>query len=170
MSRIPSLVLSLLVLFVCVLVGYMYGKDSVQEQWDKQKLTDALNVQKLQQDYKEKEKTHTQITEELRREIKELEHNYKASIDNARDEYVSRLRDSETRASIYKRQAESGTIEHRNLANYAAELDKSLERGRDLVRRLRITLGQREREIGILSQQIHADRSILDKADSVNGN
>lgn len=166
--------LLLLVLLSLLIATYNWGKSSgeskIQEEWDKQVAETNATIAQYEVAYLHLAKQHAIQGEELRHEINQTQIEHQKQLSDIRNEYSGRLLSSENRANLYKRQAESGTIEHRNLADYAAELDRSLEEGRFLVQELRTTLRQREREIGILSKQIQNDRQLLDKAETVHGN
>ncbi|UWJ04310.1 putative Rz/Rzl spanin protein [Escherichia phage vB_EcoS_Uz-1] len=73
------------------------------------------------------------------------------------------MQQSERRASVYKRQAEAGTLECRSLASHAARLDNSLEEGRRLVEELRATVRLRDNQLIELGKQIQADRKLFEQ-------
>ncbi len=156
------------------ILGYFYtfahsnGAESVQIKWDKEKKETNERIHSLENTYTLLTIQHTKISEGLRHDIQKLTESSQAELDRVKSDYVSRLHSSETRASLYKRQASAGASECRGLADYATELDRTLESGRDLVQQLRITLRQREREIGLLSTQLLTDRDTLKKAGSIN--
>lgn len=160
--------LALLVLFLC---GYSYkcGINNTKSKWDAEKAEVQDYVLKLENEYLFLIAEHERSVEELEEEARRNKEEFEAALVRANDAYTDRLRSTEQRASVYQRQAQADATERRNLANHAAELDRTLEEGRHLVRQLRTTLRQRELEIGRLGQQILLDRSTLEKADSVNG-
>lgn len=168
-------VLFLLVLLVVgivyqiYLIGYGYGSNSVKIKWDTEKKETQEKIQSIQNTYTLLVKTHNKASEGLKDDIIKLKKKYETELNSTKSEYTSRLHNSEKRASLYKHQAESGTTQCRDLAAHAARLDRTLERGRDLVQRLRITLRQRELEIGVIGSQLLLDRNTLDKAGSVDG-
>lgn len=150
--------------------GKVTGSAEVTKEWNQEKKQTEEYIHTLALQYVELKRVHAVESQNLRNEIVQSRNKYEADLIDIRNQYSDRLLSSEQRANLYKRQAESGTIEHRGLADYAAELDRSLEEGRHLVRELRTALGQREREIGILSTQIHTDRNLLERADLIHGN
>ena len=160
-----------LVLLVSLLCWYSYkcGVSYTKSKWDAEKIEVQDYVQKLETEYLLLLVEHQRSVEELEEEARRNKEEFEAALVRANDAYTDRLRSTEQRASVYQRQAQADSIERRNLANHAAELDRTLEEGRHLVRQLGTTLRQRELEIGRLSQQILLDRSTLKKADSVNG-
>ena len=94
--------------------------------------------------------------------LKTANENYQSSLDAISSQYSARLQQSEQRAKVYQRQAEGGATECRSLASHAARLDNSLEQGRQLVEELRATVRLRDGQIIELSNQIRADRKLLE--------
>ena len=144
-------------------LGKNVGKLEVSSAWDKDRKNSAdavikliLSNEKLQ---RENQETTTRISDELA--SKEKEH--AKALADLRADYSGRLLQSATRQGIYQRQAEGSATERNHLASYAAQLDRSLEEGRSLVRELRQTVGQRDYTIRLLSEQITADRLLYNE-------
>ena len=173
MIRIAAVV----VLFLALLSGlygiYALGKQAgISETtvvWAAEKEAQRLVAEQLQAEYTALEDTNRKLTQENIDELQKAQGRYDALIAQYKSEYAARLLSSEERAGVYKRQAQGGAIERDHLASYAAELDRSLEQGRGLVRELRETLRQREVAIKSLATQIRLDRSLFSMSEP-NGN
>ena len=140
---------------------YSMGQESIQTEWDKAKLVYAQTIAKVHEDYKAKEVIHMQENQRIANELLRTKEEYGNALSSIRDEFTNRMLDSEKRADVYKRQAQSGTIESNRLAIHAAKLDRLIEEGRRLVRELRETIGLRDSQIKLLSDQINSDRALL---------
>lgn len=142
-------------------LGNTNGVSKTKLEWaEENKRRDAassLLVQKNQQLSDE----NRELTHKIDRELETHEKESKAAIAAAHAEFARRLRQSEGRAGIYREQAEGSALERERLASHAAELDRSLEEGRALVRELGETLRLRDKQIRGLSDQILADRALL---------
>ena len=165
MNPLLKVLLILVLAAVVIAVPYHMGKNDgileVSSAWAKadqeraDKVTElTLANQNLERD---NQATTTRISNELA--AKETEH--AKALADLRSDYAGRLLLSTTRQGIYQRQAQGSSAERDHLAGYAAELDRSLEQGRSLVRELRETLGQRDDTIRLLSEQIKADRLLF---------
>ena len=64
------------------------------------------------------------------------------------------MRNHQERAELYKRKAEGSEVERGSLASHAAELDRSLEEGRRVVKDLRTTVEQRDTELILLGTHL----------------
>lgn len=142
-------------------LGSTNGKAEVQALWNKdiEQRTKVINdlLAKIQVAEFDNRVLNKRIDDDLVQSRKELA----IALNAANTEYTTRLRLSESRASTYKRMSESGTSERTDLANHAAELDRSLEEGRSLVRELRETLGQRDKELTALTERIKNDQRLF---------
>lgn len=141
--------------------GSVNGANAVQVKWDAEKKAYAAEIEKLKTGYAALESEHRAETTRITHELAEADKKYEVAIANAKSDYANRLRNSEDRAAVYKRQAQSGAAESQRLASHAAELDRSLEEGRSLVRELRTTLGLRDEQLKALGEQILNDRKLL---------
>lgn len=146
-------------------LGKLSGKQVVYGEWNQAVIDQNLKIQEIRNEYAKQEKEYQKTISDLSLELQKSETEFNTQLDSIKSDYAKRLLTSEERASVYKRMSEAGTIERRNLADYATKLDKSLEEGRGLVRELWATLRQRERELTILGSQLNADRHLLDKAE-----
>lgn len=141
--------------------GELGGATSVSAEWAKEnkRRDDAYSA--LEQELAAKTAAHQTREKELGDELVAANETFQATLDGYRTEFAGRLLSSETRAGVYQRQANGSALEQQRLARHAAELDRSLEEGRALVRELGETLGQRDRTIHALGQIILNDRTLF---------
>lgn len=141
--------------------GHKAGELKVQTAWDldRAKRDRATNV--LLVKLREKDQQSASETVRISNDLSKTLDDAARAIADAHAASNRRLRDSEARARLYSGYAEAGPTERANLASHAAQLDKSLEEGRGLVEEFRITLGQRDREVVLLGQQIVSDRKAV---------
>lgn len=137
------------------------GRDEIQALWDKDKKAHEEAIAKLKADYETKEEAHRTENRRISHALSQANIDHANALAAVELEFAKRLRSSEQRAAIYKRQAQGGTSERGDLANHASRLDASLEEGRSLVRELRETLGLRDRQVSSLSEQILNDRKLF---------
>lgn len=156
----PAIILS--VVFAVYSCGYNNGVDTTMADWNTEKQSIEEQVAYLEGELKLREREHAQEVEDLSTELRESEEVYQARLDDISAVYAGRLRDSEARASRYNQIASADPSQCRSLAGHAAELDYTLEQGRYLVEEFRATLEQRESQLRILGQQIHADRKLME--------
>lgn len=90
-----------------------------------------------------------------------LRNKHENIVNDLRDEYSSRVRDLEKRASRYRSMSEAGAAQCGNLADITARFDRSLEEGRQLVVEFRSRLELREEQLRIIGNQLKADRHLL---------
>lgn len=166
MNKILIGVGCLLVLFFCVFKIYDTGKEVgvslTTEAWEKQKKEEREFSQELQKKYDSLQSVNKELSQRNANELLKAQEEYANALSSFIADYDKRLLSSENRASVYKRQAQGGASERARLASYAAELDRSLEEGRHLVRQLTTTVRQREIEIKTLSKQIQLDRNLFE--------
>jgi hypothetical protein len=105
----------------------------------------------------------------LNERIKENKAAHDAAIATATYTFTERLRKSEGRAKAYSDMSQAGAAERSALADHATKLDRSLEEGRHLVRELRETLGQRDREIMMLGEHIQNVYQLINNTGNSNG-
>lgn len=143
-------------------LGESDGAAEVQSQWDEQtKLRDAA-FNKLTGEYTQLQLQHSRKQKELTDELALANAQHEDELSRYRSDYSGRLLLADSRATAYQRQASGSAVEQQRLARHAAELDRSLEEGRSLVRELRQTLGQREVTIKALGGIILNDRTLLE--------
>lgn len=141
--------------------GHLSGAMEVKAAWNQENKKRDDAYAELKRQNAEQLATHQQREADLAHELFENERKHEAALSSARTDYALRLQQSEGRAGVYLRQAQGSTVEQQRLARHAAELDRSLEEGRALVRELGETLGQRDRTIKALGGIILNDRTLL---------
>ena len=139
------------------------GAASIQSKWDQETADYNAEVQRLKSDYESKEEAHRSTNRKLNDDLAQARLDNANALAAAERDYAQRLRNSEQRALVYQRQAQSGTTQCGDLANHAARLDGSLEEGRFVVRELRELVGLRDRQILALSEQIRNDRTLIEE-------
>ena len=167
MNPILKWVLILLALLGILAVPYVVGKNEgkfeVKAEWQKDKDATAEATQKLKDKVADLEQKNQTATTKVADELAQNQQKHAAALADLAADYTQRLLLSEGRAGVYRRQAQGSTAERDYLASHAAELDRSLEEGRSLVRELRQTVEQRDSTIRSLSKQIQADRQLLNE-------
>lgn len=157
-------------LFVAMFIGsyvitYNHGErsggEAVYSLWGAENEKRDEAYQKLELELAAAKATHTLRQKELSDELATSTAAFQATLDGYRIDYDSRLQLATSRAGIYQRQARGSALEQERLARHAAELDRSLEEGRALVRELGATVKQRDRTIYALGQIILNDRTLL---------
>lgn len=142
-----------------------HGKAEVQKEWDasdaKKAAEYAAELVRLNEDRIARERQHRTETDEIRNRIIENEAVYAADLAAVRGKYAVRVRESQDRAQVYERLSDSGATERANLASYAAQLDRSLVEGRQVVGELRATVVQRDRQLVELGSQLQVDRTLV---------
>lgn len=141
-------------------IGYSDGQDATQSLWNEEKEARDKAIKKTEMAYLAAEKSYLITIGKLNNEILSSKKIYDENLNSIESDFNLRLQQSNTRASIYQRQAQAGASECRSLANHAAKLDSSLEEGRAVVRELSEVVRLRDRELVLLSKQILADRSL----------
>lgn len=138
------------------------GRQEVYAQWDKEKAEVAAKVDELRGKLAEQTADHLHKQQEIADELAQTQLQHQRDLTVLHDAYAVRLRTSEARADGYRRQAQGNPAERDHLAGHAAKLDAALEEGRFLVAEFRATLGQRDREVMLLAEQIRADRKLME--------
>ena len=70
------------------------------------------------------------------------------------------MRQSQERAKLYQRYSQADRVKQEYLARHAAELDRCIVEGREVVKELRATIELRDRQIVELSNYIKATREL----------
>jgi hypothetical protein len=144
----------LLLVFISVLsyqFGYVKGSQAIQAEI--KNAYDAMAVQEVEHQKKQKE---------IADALAQVRTEHETTLASQRAVFDQRLLQSDRRAQVYQRQAQAGAAAQRDLASHAAQLDRALEEGRDLVRELGSTLGLRDHQLKLLGDQIRADRQLLE--------
>lgn len=141
--------------------GHSSGSNSVQQAWDKERATLLAEAVKVEQDNRAKETAHRVHTSALEAKLKEAEAQYEEALAAVRADFSGWLRASEGRAARYREWSEANSGERDRLADHAAGLDASLAEGRELVAEFRVALGQCQRDLKALGEQIALDRDLI---------
>ena len=149
--------------------GYSSGVDATYTKWVEVEQGYQAQVAELQEAKKEAEHQFKIKEGELNERIKQDQIAHDAAIAAATRDFTERLRKSEGRAKTYADMSQAGSIERAALADHATRLDRSIEEGRHLVRELRETLGQREREIMTLGEYILNVHQLINKTGNSDG-
>ena len=140
--------------------GYKKGSAHVQQMWDKERATLLATALKVEQDNRAKEAEHRKKTVALEALLKETEAQYEEALAAVRTDFGNWMRVSEERAARYRSWAEAESGQQQRLADHAARLDAALEKGRSLVAEFKVSLGQCQRDLRILGEQIAIDRNL----------
>jgi exonuclease VII large subunit len=143
------------------LLGSNHGAAKVQAKWDVEAKKRDETIASLNLAIAKKEEFHNTESRRIDNEFTTLKANHAKALAAMQSEYTNRLRSSEARASIYKRQSEGTASQRERLANYTTQLDRTLEEGRSLVFEFRETLGQCERQRQLYYEQITNDRRLF---------
>lgn len=165
-------------LVACLLIGsygvtYKYGDTigarRVTAQWSDDTAKRNKVTDELQGKYNVLQSQHEKKVGELTHELQTSAAQYESTLADYRTEYDQRLQLATFRADVYQRKARGSAAERDSLAEHAAQLDRSLEEGRQLVRELGETVRQRDRAIASLKQMILIDRTLLTESSEPNG-
>lgn len=143
--------------------GSVHGASVVQEAWNLDKAEYAKAVEAEKDKIAKLEESHRDEVTRINRGLSDAKREYEVGLARIDAEYRRRLQSSEGRASVYRRQAEAGGDQCRDLGSHAARLDASLEEGRALVRELGQNLGLCQQRVKLLGDQIRADRNLLEE-------
>lgn len=157
-----ALAIALVVAFgAAVKWGDSIGETRVRKEVAEERLSTSQKINDLQADLLAASAVHAKEMQEIRDEWSKSELDHLSNVAGIHAEYAGRLQLSEKRADVYQRQARGSTIEQDRLAKHAAELDRTLEEGRSLVRELREAIGQRDSAIRALGSMILTDRKFF---------
>lgn len=141
-------------------LGSNHGASKVQAKWDIDTTARNKAMTDLRVEVSTKETAHGVESKRIANEFTTLKETHEKVLATVQLDYTHRLRTSEGRATVYKRQAEGGAASRDRLVEFAAELDRSIEEGRYLVRELGETLGQCERQRQLYNEQITNERRL----------
>ena len=134
--------------------GKQAGIDEVSKEWTQERLAyqdEILRIKTLnaglEQDFENREA-------EVNKELRNVKASYERTLASNASEHAARLRNHQERADLYERKAQGSEVERRGLASHAAELDRSLEEGRRVVKDLRTTVEQRDTELILLGTHL----------------
>lgn len=144
-------------------LGYSYGKNIIQNEWNQNKIITSNKIIELQNKLSQKEIDYAKESAKLKYELNKANENYTNSINNIRNDYEYRLLKSNERASIYRSMSEAGEARSRDLAEYTAKLDRSLTEGTQLVKELRDSVEFYKQKVDLLTKQLIKDRELMEK-------
>jgi hypothetical protein len=142
-------------------ISHTQGMSDVQAKWDKEKKDTSDEVTRLKLVVAAKETEHNILSQRNSDELARTQEEHAKAVAALRADYTERLLLSTSRANVYERLSKGTATERDRLVQHTAELDRTLEEGRSLVRELRQTLGQCEVTVGVLGTQILIDRNLL---------
>ena len=152
---------SIMLCVVCTWYGYHQGAKHIQTLWDQDKLEQAQYINRLQQNYLNKESVYITELNNIKDTYAKAKDEYTKKLNAIKSSYSMQLQQSEQRASVYKREALS-TDGCANLAEYAGRLDRSLTEGRNLVRELREFIKLRDNQIEYIQHIYKAEHKVND--------
>ena len=145
--------------------GKQAGIDEVSKEWTQEKLAyqdEILRIKTLnaglEQDFENREA-------EVNKELRNVKASYERTLASNASEHAARLRNHQERADLYERKAQGSEVERRGLASHAAELDRSLEEGRQLVQELRTVVELRDSQLTEVGQQLLQTRALLESGE-----
>lgn len=145
--------------------GFEDGEDKVELAWAKdteeRRKAQEEEVNRLKKELADAAKIHKERSDEIATQLSQLEIDHANNLAALERDHAQRMRNHTDRTIVYEYLSDSGATERANLASYAAQLDRSLEQGRLLVAELRSTVVQRDGQIQLLSEQIVADRRVI---------
>jgi len=148
--------------------GVESGQAEIQALWNKDKADRDEATAQLKSAYAQKERTNAEESNRAALALQKASDDHQAELAALKRDYAQRLLDSQARAAIYQRQAASSPAECQRLASHTAELDRSLEEGRSLVRELRTALELRDQQLVQVGNQLLADRKLYGETDMMN--
>lgn len=152
---------SILLCVLCTWYGYHQGSKHIQTLWDQDKLEQAQYINRLQQNYLNKESVYITELNNIKDIYAKAKDEYTKKLNVIKSSYSMQLQQSEQRASIYKREALS-TDGCTNLAEYAGRLDRSLTEGRDVVKQLRELIKLRDAQIQQIGNTYKAEHTLME--------
>lgn len=164
-KRILYVSFSLIAFLLLIWFSYSKGKEGVQVKWDIEKQTQERVTKEIQNKYNELYKFHKGYVEYISSQLDAKEQENEERIADIERRHLDGLRKSEDRASVYRRKAEAGEAESRDLANHAAELDRSLVEGKRVAAELAATVRLRDEQIKVLGTVLTTTYSIVEGTD-----
>lgn len=149
--------------------GHSNGVNATYAKWMEYEQAYQQQVRELEAALTKAEQQFNEKEVALNERIEKDKAAHDAAIAAATRTFTERLRKSEGRAKTYAAMSQAGADERAALADHAAKLDQSLEEGRHLVRELRETLGQRDREIMMLGEHIQNVYQLINNTGNSNG-
>lgn len=152
---------SIMLFIICTWFGYYQGSKHVQTLWNQDKLEQAQYINRLQQNYLNKESVYITELNIIKDTYAKAKDEYTKKLNAIKSSYSMQLQQSEQRASVYKREA-LNTDGCTNLAEYAGRLDRSLTEGRDVVKQLRELVKLRDAQIQQIGNTYKAEHTLME--------
>lgn len=144
-------------------LGYVQGKDNVQQRWDSEKTIISLKMAELEGRNDELKRQHQIYEEQNELRLKLQNELHQKQLNDIERSYVERLRQSEDRTKIYQQRSQGSPIERHNLAEYTTRLDRQLEDGIRVVEILKNLVEKRDAELKVVGEQLKQDRKLLEQ-------
>lgn len=141
-------------------LGSNHGESVVQHRWDQATQLDLKKVEQLKINIAKHEDVHRQESRRINDELVQANKNHAVAMATLRARAAGELQQSDARAAHLLALSQAGPAQQRDVAEYAARLDRTVVEGRQLVGEFRTTLEQRDATIRALGAQILADRKL----------
>lgn len=141
---------------------YDWGKETVQEQWNQEKQDYLNKINNLKNEYYLKELKYREENTKIQKELADAQKKYEISLATSTADFNERLRQSEARAKLYKRQAESRTSGCRDIASITSKLDSSLTEGISLVRELTKLIELRDQQLKSIGKRLINEKNLTE--------
>jgi len=163
MYRIALVVGSLVFMVAAWVFGYTKGAAEVRAQWEAERQLTQQAQANLEAAYESLAQDHAEQSLMVEQELKNARVQHEKTVAAIRSDYDNRLRQQERRIADYTQVATSGSTGCRAVASRAAELDRHLGEGIELVEEFAAVVGFRDATIRAMSQQIKAERDLLQR-------
>lgn len=154
-----------LIFVVLVFFGsycYNWGQESIQEKWNQEKESYEQQIRTLKDEYYLKELTYREENTKIQKELADAKKEYEVALVTSTSDFNERLRQSESRAKFYQRQAESRTSGCGNIASITSRFDSSLTEGIQLVKDLTELIRLRDRQLQAVGQRLINEKNLTE--------
>jgi len=148
---------------VSLIVGYHKGATEVRSQWEAERVLTQQAQSQLEAAYERLAQDHAEQSLMIEEELKNERIKHNKAIAAIRNTYDSRLREQDKRIAGYSQIATSGDSGCRAIAGRAAELDRVIGEGINLVKELTAVVGYRDTTIRMMDRQLKADQKLLQR-------
>ncbi len=157
---LPIIGLGLIIWYIYSL-GSKNGEANVQAKWNAERSLHKKYAEAEQTKINEQQMVHQQRDKEITNALAKINETQAGNTARIAGEYALRMQDSARREALYRSQAEGTAVERTGLASYAAELDRTLSEGIELVDSFQTTLEVRDGQLRALGAQITNDRQLI---------
>jgi len=147
---------------ISLAVGYHKGATEIRSQWETERALTQQAQANIEAAYERLAQDHAEQSLMVEQELKNERIKHKKAIAAIRNDYDSRLREQDKRIAGYAQIAASGDSGCRAVAGRAAELDRTLGEGIDLVKELTAVVGYRDSTIRMMDRQLQANQGLLE--------